>query len=155
MKKRLCVTPCGSAKIWRKQPNIGAIQAKDVYIGSFAKACQEYAATFFDDWVILSAKFGFLLPTDFVSGDYNISFNKPNPDVVTIEALKQQIINKRLGGYDEIVILGGKKYSDIVTKAFGRNYDYFFPLSNCKGIGYMIQRLKLSIHSGKEIENIK
>ncbi|WP_241657896.1 hypothetical protein [Anaerobacillus alkaliphilus] len=55
--KRLCVIPCGSKKIWSKHPNNGPTIARDVYVGSFGKACQKYATTFFSDWVILSAKY--------------------------------------------------------------------------------------------------
>lgn len=105
----MCITPCGSAKIWCKRPDLGAVKAKDVYIGSFAKSCQEYASSFFDEWVILSAKHGFLFPEDFVPRDYNVSFNNSSEEVITIEALKQQISIKSLGEFEEIVVLGGKK----------------------------------------------
>ncbi|MED4781015.1 DUF6884 domain-containing protein [Brevibacillus choshinensis] len=150
--KRLCITPCGSAKIWRKQPDLGAVKAKDVYIGSFAKSCRVYANTYFDDWVILSAKHGFLFPEDFVPCDYNVSFNIHSEEVISVEALKQQIAMKELDKFEELVVLGGKKYVEIIMGAFGGSFVYNLPLSGSKGLGYMIQRLKNSVLDGRELK---
>ena len=59
--KTLCIVPCGSKKIWKKNPNAGPMKAKDVYIGPFASKCQQYAKHFYpESWCILSAKHGFL-----------------------------------------------------------------------------------------------
>ena len=57
--RRLCIIPCGKKKIWDKYPDYGPMEAKDVYISPFGKACQAYATMFFENWVILSAKHGF------------------------------------------------------------------------------------------------
>ena len=46
-------------KIWDKHLDYGPMEAKDVYISPFGKACQAYATMFFENWVILSAKHGF------------------------------------------------------------------------------------------------
>lgn len=64
--RRLCIIPCGKKKIWDKYPDYGPMEAKDVYISPFGKACQAYATMFFENWVILSAKHGFLRPNDIV-----------------------------------------------------------------------------------------
>lgn len=45
--KRLCIIPCGKKKIWDKYPDYGPMEAKDVYISPFGKACQAYATMFF------------------------------------------------------------------------------------------------------------
>jgi hypothetical protein len=52
---RLCIIPCGTAKIWDKNPNAGPTEAQYVCTGVFAAACQRYAMANFDYWVILSA----------------------------------------------------------------------------------------------------
>jgi len=61
--RTLCVIPCGKTKIWDKKPDAGSTNARDVYIGPFAKKCREYAEKFYStSWCILSAKHGFLFP---------------------------------------------------------------------------------------------
>ncbi|OUM87621.1 MAG: hypothetical protein BAA01_04950 [Bacillus thermozeamaize] len=89
--KRLCIVPCGSKKVWDKAPSIGATEARHAYIGTFHKACQQYALQFFSDWVILSAKYVF--------------------------------DNSKLA----------------------------YPLSDCKGIGFMVQKLQRAVQEKKEI----
>jgi hypothetical protein len=101
---RLCIIPCGSAKVWDKQPDAGSTPAKDVYTGGFAKACQNYAQTFFNHWIILSAKYGFLYPDEAIPAPYNVSFTKPTEDTITIPQLQQQVKEKRLDQFQEIVV---------------------------------------------------
>jgi 2-keto-3-deoxy-L-rhamnonate aldolase RhmA len=152
MKKRLCITPCGAAKIWDKHPELGGVQAKDAYISPFGTACHTYADIFFEHWVILSAKHGFLFPTDIVPGNYDLAFNSGSPDVITVEALKQQAAEKGLDVFEEIVVVAGKKHIKVVQQVFGANRAYRFPLQGCRGIGYMLQKLNNAIQQNKEIE---
>ena len=100
---RLCVVPCGSLKIWDKYPNAGPTKAKDAYIGPFVKTCIEYAEKFYPGtYVILSAKYGFLFPDEVIPGNYNVTFNDPSTDPITIEELRRQAEQKGLMKYDEI-----------------------------------------------------
>lgn len=152
--RRLCVTPCGSAKIWKRHPEAGPMPAHQVYVGTFARACQAYAQTFFDDdWVILSAKYGLLLPNDTVPGDYNVSFNQPSTEWITVSELQQQVKEKKLDTFNEIVVVAGKNYADIVQSAFGPVPTYRFPLRGCSGMGHMIQRLNEAVRTGSESYN--
>ncbi|MEK3713825.1 DUF6884 domain-containing protein [Paenibacillus sp. FSL R7-0333] len=139
--KSLCIIPCGAAKIWDKQPSIGPVEAQNVYTGVFAVACQRYAKTFFDHWVILSAKYGFLYPEDVIPEDYNVSFINTSSETIQIAQLKEQTERKGLFKYKEITVLGGKHYADRVKAVFNQGQELFFPLSDCTGIGYMLQRL--------------
>jgi hypothetical protein len=106
---------------------------------------------FFTDWVILSAKYGFLRPDDIVAESYNVSFIKPSAETVSIPALQQQVNQMGLDQYQEIVVLGGKDYKERATLAFGSDKKFSFPLAGCKGIGYMLEKLVHSIQSGTEI----
>ncbi|MGC8612509.1 MAG: DUF6884 domain-containing protein [Athalassotoga sp.] len=143
----LCIVPCGKTKIWDKCPEIGPQKAKDVYIGSFATRCREYAELLYpDSWVILSAKHGFLFPDDMVPGSYNVSFNNKKTHPITVDELKKQAKDKKLYGFDEIVALGGRNYTQIVKQVFESN-EIIEPLRDCRGIGYMIQRLNNAISS--------
>jgi len=139
MNKILCVIPCGSKKIWDKIPNAMNVEARHVYIGSFHNKCKEYAEHFYpDSWCILSAKYGFLFPDDIVPESYNITFNDPFTNPINTTDLIIQKIGKHLNVYDNIVSLGGKNYTDIIKKVF-HDKEVIAPLSNCKGMGYMMQ----------------
>jgi len=146
--KLLCVVPCGSKKIWDKKTDAGPQKARNVYIGPFASKCKKYTEKFYpSSWVIISAKYGFLFPDDIVSGPYNVSFNDKSTNPITVEDLKSQAKEKKLYDYEKIVILGGKNYVQIVKNIF-QNKEIYNPLSNCKGIGYMISKLNDAIKRG-------
>lgn len=148
--KRLCIIPCGSKKIWRIKPYVGVVEAKHVYLSSFHQACQKYAETFFDCWIILSAKHGFLFPSDPVSGDYDTTFKNRENEVISIAELKVQAEQKGLFEFDEITVLAGKDYSKVIKQVFQPNYNLRFPLKGCKGIGLMHQRINQSLERNRE-----
>ena len=94
----------------------------------------------FKNWVILSAKHGFLRPNDIVLENYDLAFDSKSDEVINIEQLQKQMVDKSLLQFDEIVLLAGRsiKSSD---KVISRRNDYI-SARGCKGIGYMLQRLK-------------
>jgi hypothetical protein len=143
--KPLCIIPCGSKKIWDINPNAGPTKAKDVYIGPFAKKCQQYAETFYSDsWCILSAKHGFLFPDDKVPGPYNVTFNKKATNPIGNEELIKQFQKKGMGQYKKVVVLGGKKYAEMANAVFA-NSEISTPLKGCKGMGYMMGKMNDAI----------
>ncbi|MEK4413123.1 DUF6884 domain-containing protein [Bacillus sp. FSL K6-0268] len=148
--KRLCIIPCGKKKIWDKHSNYGPMEAKDVYISPFGKACQAYTTMFFENWVILSAKHGFLRPNDIVLENYDLAFDSKSDEVISIEQLQKQMVDKSLLQFDEIVLLAGKKHKKVVTKLYPEEM-ITYPLEGCKGIGYMLQRLIEAVKEGEEI----
>ena len=148
--KRLCIIPCGKKKIWDKHSDYGPMEAKDVYISPFGKACQAYASMFFENWVILSAKHGFLRPNDIVLKNYDLAFDSKSDEVISIEQLQKQMVDKSLLQFDEIVLLAGKKHKKVVTKLYPEEM-ITYPLEGCKGIGYMLQRLKEAVKEEAEI----
>ncbi|WLR52281.1 hypothetical protein LC040_05060 [Bacillus tianshenii] len=149
--KRLAILPCGAAKIWDKYPNLGPQQAKDVYSSSFHQTTRAYAEQFIGEWVILSAKHGFLFPDDTISENYNVSFSMSKANIISDEQLQRQISEKGLAQYDQLVVLGGKKYHRVVERNFS-NIDFCYPLKGCKGIGYMLQRMKNAMKNHSEIQ---
>lgn len=148
--KRLCIISCGKKKIWDKHSDYGPMEAKDVYISPFGKACQAYATMFFENWVILSAKHGFLRPSDIVLENYDLAFDSKSDEVISIEQLQKQMVDKSLLQFDEIVLLAGKKHKKVVTKLYPEEM-ITYPLEGCKGIGYMLQRLKEAVKEREEI----
>ncbi len=98
----------------------------------------------FENWVILSAKHGFLRPNDIVLENYDLAFNSKSDEIISMEQLKQQMIEKDLLQFDEIVLLAGKKHKKVVTQLYPEG-TITYPLAGCKGIGYMLQRLKEAV----------
>ncbi|KAA6447777.1 hypothetical protein VSK91_17945 [Bacillus swezeyi] len=150
--KRLCIIPCGAKKIWDVDPDIGSSAAKDVYLSPFHQACRKYAQSFFADWVILSAKHGFLRAEDIVPENYDVTFGMRHPEIMPNAKLKAQAEQKKLLAYDEIVMLGGKKYRPVLKSVFGDSRQITYPLAGYRGIGYMLQALKKAVDDGREIK---
>jgi hypothetical protein len=66
--KTLVIIPAGEEKIWDWDTNLDKnrhVRAKDAYSGRLAERCREYCENFYEeDYVILSPRFGFLLPNE-------------------------------------------------------------------------------------------
>ncbi|AGK61354.1 hypothetical protein Asulf_01363 [Archaeoglobus sulfaticallidus PM70-1] len=148
---KLCVVPCGSMKIWHKNPDAGPTKAKDVYIGLFARTCIEYAEKFYpNNYVILSAKYGFLSPDELIPEDYNVTFNDPKTNPIGVEELRKQVEEKGLMKYDEIVVVAGSNYVNIAKRVFAGK-KILTPLKGLGGMGPMISAMKKAIRDGKEL----
>lgn len=149
--KTICVVPCGSKKIWDKNPNAGPTKARHVYIGPFAKKCREYAERFYpESWYILSAKYGFLHPEDIIPESYNVSFNDSSTRPITLDELNIQKSEKGLDTSEKVVVLGGKNYVRMIEDLFPA-LEIVTPLSDCKGIGYMMGKISEMIRQGRPI----
>lgn len=118
MKGTLVIVPCGQGKIWDKKPYLGSVQACDVYTGAPFKVNRDYAERFGDSWVILSAKYGFILPDFKISESYNVTFKKKSTNSVSLQVLVEQIKNLRLDTFDIVIGLGGKEYREMIEQAF-------------------------------------
>ncbi|CUB23414.1 hypothetical protein BN2127_JRS7_01649 [Bacillus subtilis] len=149
--KRLCIIPCGKKKIWDVQPDTGPVRAEDAYLSPFHQACERYAKAFFDEWVILSAKHGFLRPVDIVSGNYDVTFGTAHPEIMTTEELRRQFCEKGFSDIEELVMLGGKKYRSVLNAVIGEHQHINWPLSPYKGIGYMLQALNRAVEEKQEL----
>ena len=115
--RTLCIISCGGKKVWDDTGETGPRPARDVYTGSYVRGNQEYAERFYPhSWCILSAKHGFLLPGDIVPENYNQRMGGPGS--VRTDVLREQIEQKGLDRYDEIVVLAGREYVDAVKNAF-------------------------------------
>jgi hypothetical protein len=149
--KTLCIISCGKRKIWDKDPNAGFVEAKSVYIGNFSVKCKEYAEKFYpNSWCILSAKYGFVFPDYKIPGPYDVSFKDKKTYPIRIDELFLQKELKGLSNYDEIVILGGKLYTEIINEIFKDNIIYN-PLAKFKGLGHMMHHLNEAIKNGLEL----
>lgn len=150
----ICIIPCGNKKVWSKEPDKREVQAKEAYIGTFHHLCKSYANHFFDSYLILSAKHGFLRPNDLVDGPYDVSFSMNTKEVITIEKLKTQLSNKGLDTYDRFVVLTGKKYFPILDQTVREKAELIFPLLKCSGIGFMQRELKRAVEDDIPLHEI-
>lgn len=80
-----------------------------------------------------------------------MSFIEPTAETVCNETLKKQAHEKGLYNFNRVVVLGGKHYVERATAIFNNGQSIELPLKDCKGIGYMIQRLTRSINESNEV----
>jgi hypothetical protein len=116
--KILVIVPCGKSKIWSKFPKIKATKAEEAYVGVPFKVNKAFAKKFADEWVILSAKYGFVEPTFVIPENYDVSFNDPKTNPIGLGELKGQVKEKGLENFDIVIALGGKNYTEIVKEVF-------------------------------------
>ncbi|MCW8137448.1 MAG: hypothetical protein KIT58_00915 [Planctomycetota bacterium] len=150
----LCIVPCGKAKIWDRQPSLGPVEARRVYIGTFAGAARRYAEKFYESWVILSAKHGFLLPSDLVPGPYEVTFKRRrDPALVKIATLRDQVASKSLDSFDDVVVVAGRDYVKPVRDAFGHRppRSFITPLIGYTSMGEMISVLTQAVAEGRPL----
>ncbi len=123
MVRYLCVATCGARKIWDVDPNVPEyVEAKNAYVGPLSKKTIEYCQKFYpNSYVILSAKYGFLLPHEKIT-NYNSACNR-NP-MITLPELEKQAKTKTLNGilligYEKVVVMGSTCYCNWVKEVFG------------------------------------
>lgn len=151
----LVVVPCGRSKIWNGEPNRGPARAADAYTGTLFSLNRSYAERFGDDWIILSAKYGFISPDFEIPETYEVTFNRKGTNPISHERLRQQVKDLRLDKYSQVVALGGAAYRDAVTEAFASSPVHLvFPFAGLP-IGRMLQATKRALdngHPGYELE---
>ncbi|WP_442511668.1 DUF6884 domain-containing protein [Novipirellula sp. SH528] len=116
--RTLVIVPCGLSKIWDKQPSAGPTIAQDAYTGSPFKVNRKYAEFIGTQWVILSAKYGFITPTFELPGPYEVTFKRMSSRPFAFEVLRRQVVELRLDQYTAVIGLGGKEYRAAVSAAF-------------------------------------
>jgi hypothetical protein len=124
----LVVVPCGSAKVWVRNPGHGLAPACEAYTSGFFAGNRRYAETFGDRWVILSAKYGFIAPDFTIPGSYNVTFKRASTNPIGVEALQRQMREQQLDSFTKVICLGGADYRAVVEQAFaGTGVGLVFP----------------------------
>ena len=144
----LVIVPCGKSKVWDKNPNVSDVKARDVYTGAPFKVNREYAESFGDDWVILSAKYGFLEPDQIIPENYNVTFNDPSTNPISQKELKKQV-ERSYSDYTCIITLGGKTYSEIVSQLFIDETTSVYSPAAGLPIGKAMAKVKNAVRAGK------
>lgn len=115
---RLVIIGCGKSKIWDKHHDAGPQKAEDVYTSAYATVKREYAQSQGCDWMILSAKYGFIRPEFVIPGPYDVTFDDPSTNPISVSELKRQMDEQDLSQYDEVAVIGGRKYIERTRDAF-------------------------------------
>jgi hypothetical protein len=97
-----------------------------------------YAETLGDAWVILSAKYGYLWPTDLIPGPYEVTFKRAATQPVQIKILRAQVEQLELSTYEQVIGLGGKEYRQAIEQSFGPQTHLSFPFAGLP-LGYALQ----------------
>ncbi len=144
----LVIVPCGKGKIWDKRPDQGPTRADEAYTGTPFKLNRRYAERFGDRWVVLSAKYGFVVPEFEILGPYDVSFKYQKTHPIDTQTLREQAEALRLNEYSLAIGLGGVEYRNAVTAAFDQfSVRIAFPFAGLP-IGRMMQATKQAIESG-------
>lgn len=145
----LIIVPCGRSKVWDKEPERGPIQARIAYTGAPFAVNRQYADHFAAEWLILSAKYGFIQPDFIIPGPYNTTFNDPSTDPVAVASLQGQVRAQNLARFGVIIGLGGKEYRNMVQQAFAPTQSHVvFPFAGLR-IGEAMQATKRAIAIGQ------
>jgi len=149
--RTLVVVPCGSKKIWAAHPDVGPVPAQDAYVGTPFRVNRGYAETIGDDWVILSARYGFLRPDDLIPGPYEVTFKRKSTQPVSVPVLRRQISRLGLSWYDRVIGLGGIEYRQALQAAFGSEAALAFPFAGL-ALGYSLQAAKAATAAARQGE---
>ncbi len=119
---RLVIIGCGKSKSWDRYPDAVPTKAKDIYIGPYFRLNRRYAERLGCDWMVFSAKYGFMRPDFVIPRSYDVTFNKRSTCPISVPELKRQVEEQGLGRYDEITVLGGRDYVDRVSESFAHTH---------------------------------
>lgn len=145
----LVIVPCGRSKIWSKDPDGGPTPAAHAYTGAPFTVNREYAEASGGDWVILSAKYGFLRPAEVITGPYEVTFKSPRTHPIGLDALRDQVRRMSLDRYSVVIGLGGKEYRAAIEAAFtGAPTALSFPFAGLP-IGKAMAAAKRAIGHGR------
>ncbi|WOF17222.1 AAA family ATPase [Methanoplanus sp. FWC-SCC4] len=143
--KTLLITPSGDEKLWDNDKTLDKnryIKAKDAFCGRFAGRSREYSERFYKgDWVILSPRYGFVLPDEEIQ-DYSAKTFAESGieyDTIQINAESDALLN-----YERVIFLGSRnlhsEYIDIVSKVFSDKW-VEYPLLESENNEAMLGRL--------------
>jgi hypothetical protein len=142
----LIIIPCGAAKVWKDAPCLWTEVSADLaYTSTIFKLNRSFAEHFADRWLILSARYGLLEPTDLIT-DYDQYLGQTSVDNVTPSIVCDQIRTKGLDTYSRVIAIGGEHYRRLLSEAFSKfKIEVHFPFAGLemgRGMSAVKQALK-------------
>lgn len=145
----LIIVPCGKSKIWNRDPSHGPAKAQDAYIGAPFRINRAYAEQFGDEWIVLSAKYGFVHPGFELPGPYEVTFKNRKTGPIERSQLQVQVHQFDLHRFSTVVGLGGVEYRKAIELAFANQpVSLQFPFAGQR-LGIMMRSTKAAIESGQ------
>ena len=89
------IVPCGRAKVWDRHPDAGPTAAVHAYTGAPFTVNRQYAEQSGGDWMILSAKYGFLLLQMLFQARTRRPSSGRATDPISFGALREQVRSAR------------------------------------------------------------
>lgn len=126
---RIIIVPCGGAKLSEPAP------AGAMYIGSYHAATRRAAEALGGELWILSAKYGFLRPTETIE-PYDLRMGQPGS--VTPEELRRQAEEYGIARAEDVTILAGWAYAAPAVLVWPHAK---LPLAGTRGMGHQLQVL--------------
>lgn len=149
----LAIVQCGQRKIWDVNRAAGPTAAKDAYISPYFRKNRAYAERFADQWVILSAKYGFLTPAQKIQNS-NVTFLKPASNPITVDELRRQVQQMKLFNFKEVLVIGGSDYAAVIQRAYDKTgCRIHLPFKRYKGIGYIQQAVGIALKTGTPLRS--
>jgi hypothetical protein len=125
---------------------VGAVRAQDAYPSAFFKLNRAYAERFGDEWVILSAEYGFMRPDFMIPEPYDVSFNRKASGPISISDLREHMQELGLTEFRRVIGLGGREYRALIERAFEETpCEVIFPFAGLPGMGYMMQAVNVAM----------
>lgn len=135
------IVGCGSAKIDEPAP------AKNLYSSTYFALKREYVETFCDRWLILSAEHGLIRPTrETAPYETTVTDDDFDREAFVYElALDLEFIPGALCEGDELTVLAGREYADLLREAIRYqrrlSTDAGTPLEDVVTVEYLFQDL--------------
>lgn len=118
----------------------------------YFKLCKEYAERFSDRWVILSAKYGFIIPEFIILQDYDVSFKNRQTQIISVQKLTEQAKELELPRFHLAISLGGQGYFEAAANSLGTlGIQVAAPLQGLR-IGHRQKILRKALAGSKTLE---
>ncbi len=141
--KVLVITGCTKGKMAYNESL--RVPAKKMYQGRLFKATRSYCESMGFDYVIISAKYGLILPDDIIGG-YEKAL-RTKEDVKNIQSQVEERLRPLLKDYERIVVIAGKKYREVLQDL----WDDRFMTIKSKGYGDLCSIIKKLIPKEKSL----
>lgn len=119
--------------------------AEEMYQGRLFKWVKRYCHAMRFDYVIISAKYGLIFPSEVVEGYEKVL--RTREDVEMIKPQIEQRLKSIVNNYDKIVVIAGQKY----RSALGTLWDDRFVAVRSRGYGDLCRIVKEATHDERPL----
>lgn len=133
----LVITGCTKKKL----DSVGKVTApaKEMYKGLIFQRVREYAESMGFDYVIISAKYGLLFPSDMIEGYEQVL--RSRADIKSLQPGVEDRFSRIIDQYDQIVVIAGVTYRMVLENI----WDDRFVFLKARGIGDLCSAVARSI----------